>query len=182
MIKKRKNRGREKAFFRNLIWLWAHALFVSITVIALSTRSIHTLAADLVELGNATQSPLEASTNEDIVRALKLLRMQVEESRTTRVIVGLRVVFAPDGELAAAAVALQRKEIADMQSVVLEKIPTLKQRPEAVKTFDTIPFMALEINAAELETLVSLAEIVSIEADQLVAPVFGIEAIVPEGK
>lgn len=79
-------------------------------------------------------------------------------------------------------VALQRKEVASLQSVVLENIPSFKQRPEEVKPFDTIPFMALKINAAELETLVNLVEVVSTGADRFATPKFWGAEMVLESK
>ncbi len=69
-----------------------------------------------------------------------------------------------------------------MQSVVMEKVPSLKQKPEQIKRYATSPFMAMEVNTAELEALANLSEIVSIEADRLAAPAIGIEAVIPESK
>lgn len=140
------------------------------------------MADDLVVLGNAAMLPLKASTNADVVRTLSLLRRQAKEKGTTRIIVGLRIAFAPDGGLTTAAAAQQRNEIARMQSVVLEKIPSLKQRPENIKRFESTPFMALEVNAAELEALASLVEVASIEEDHLAVPAFVNELSVPGSK
>lgn len=129
-----------------------------------------------------TLSTVALKSDADFVKTLSLLRKQAEESGTTRIIVGLRIVFTPEGELTATAVAQQRNEIARVQSMVLEKVPSLKQRPERIKRFVTIPFMALEVNDVELEALASLAEIASIEEDRLAAPTFGIGVVKPESK
>lgn len=121
-----------------------------------------------------------ASADPDTATTLNLLRKQAEKNGTTRIIVGLRVAFAPEGTMDAASVAQQRNEISRMQSAVLEKVPSVKQRPKTIKRYDNIPFMALEVNAAQLETLVSLTEITSIEADRIATPALGNSIAVPE--
>lgn len=165
-----------------LFLLWPNPFFVPMTVLALSGGVAHALAADLAVSGNAAQSPLKASTNADIVRALTLLRKQTEADGTTRIIIELRIAFTPEGGLTAAAAAQQRNEIARVQLVVLEKVPSLKQRPEKIKRFENSPFMALEVNATELEVLANLAEIASIAEDRLAAPTLGIGVVKPDNK
>lgn len=130
----------------------------------------NTLAADRVVLGNALAIPLTASADPDTAKTLNLLRQQVAEKGTTRIIVGVRVAFAPEGLLAAVNAAQQRHEIGQMQSAVLGKVPSLKRKPEKIKQFETIPFVALEVDSAELEALVNLTEITSIEEDRLAQP------------
>lgn len=106
----------------------------------------------------------------------------MEQNGAIRVIVGLRMAFTPEGGLTAAAAAQQRSEIARLQSLVLEKVPSLKRRPETIKLFEISPFMALEVNVAELEALADLDEVASIEGDQLMAPTSGIELVAPVSK
>ena len=127
-------------------------------------------AANRVFLGNADHIPLTARTDPDTVNTLNTLRHQAVSKGTTRIIVGVRAAFAPEGEMDAAGVAQQRSEIASMHAAVLKKIPSLKARPEKAKQFETIPFMALEVDAAELEALAGQAEITSIEEDRLASP------------
>ena len=152
------------------------------TAIMLIAGNANVLAADHVASRSVTQIPLKASTNPDIIRTLTRLRKQAEGNRTVRIIVGVRVAFAPEGTMDAASVAQQRNEIAGMQSVVLDKVPSLKQRPETIKRFDSIPFMAMEVNAAALEALASLTEITSIEEDSIAAPTLGNGIAIPETK
>ena len=148
-------------------------------IFALVAGVPHAIAADLAISGKSAQS-LKASTNADTVRTLNLLRKQVDQKGSARIIVGLRVAFTPEGRLTSAEAAQQRNEIVRLKALVLEKVPSIKQSPEKIKRFDTSPFMALEVNSAELEELASLAEIVSIEEDRLAAPTFGIGVIKPE--
>lgn len=153
-----------------------------ITIFALTAGVAHALAADFVVLDKTVQSPLSFSTNADVVRTLNVLKKHAEKNGTARIIVGLRTTFTPEGGLTAAAAAQQRDEIARLQYEVLEKLPSLKQRPERARRFESIPFMALEVNAVELEALASLTEIVSIKEDQLAAPTIRTETVTPENK
>ena len=127
-------------------------------------------AANRVVLGNATPIALAASTDAHTAKTIKVLRSKVAKDGNVRVIVGVRAAFAPEGELSTADVVQQRNEIARMQFAVQGKIPSLKAKPEKAKTFSTIPFMALEVDASELEALTGQTEITSIEEDRLVAP------------
>lgn len=124
-------------------------------------------AAERVQLGNALASPLAASGDAGTVKALDALRRRAARVGTARVIVGVRVPFAPEGLLAAANRTQQRNEIATAHSALLDKIPTLRQKPETTKRFETIPFMALEVTPAELEALTGLTDVTSIEEDRL---------------
>jgi hypothetical protein len=142
-----------------------------LTVFALIVGVANALAADRVFLGNTPGVPLTASADPGTVQTLGVLRQQVASRGTMRVIVGVLAAFAPEGLMAAASVTQQRDEIATTQAAVLDKVPSLKQKPETIKRFETIPFMALEVTPAELEALASLTEITSIEEDRLAAPV-----------
>ena len=126
-------------------------------------------AAERTFLGNTRDGPLTASTDPHVVQIIGLLRQQAESRGAARVIAGIRVAFAAEGLLTAVGALQQRNEIAAMQSTVLGKLLSVAQKPETIKRFDTIPFMALEVTPAELEALVNLSEITSIEEDRPVA-------------
>jgi len=153
-----------------------------IAAFALTIGITQAFSADLVVLDNAAPSSLMASTNADVIRTLNIFRKQVEQYGSIRIIIGLRIAFTPEGGLTAAAAIQQRNEIARVQTVVLGKVPSLKQRPETIKRFIYSPFMALEVTSAELEALASLDEITSFEGDQIAAPSLGIEEVMPESK
>ena len=72
--------------------------------------------------------------------------------------------------MAAADIAQQRNEIAQMHSTVLGKIPSLMATHGKVRQFSTIPFMAMEVDPTELEALAGLTEITSIEEDRIATP------------
>lgn len=127
-------------------------------------------AGNRVVLGNAIQVPLAASTDEHAANTLKYLRGRAAKGGKIRIIVGVRAAFAPEGDLSVTSVTQQRREIANMQSAVQGKISSLKSRPGRVRRFSNIPFMAMEVDSAELEALALQPEITSIEEDRLAAP------------
>ncbi len=145
-------------------------ILTALTAVALALGAANALAADRVLLGNALAIPLAASADVRTAQTLSALRQQAASRGTTRIIVGVRAAFAPEGRMAADSVGQQRDEIATIQSAVLDSVPSLKQKPETTKRFETIPFMAMEVTPAELETLAGLTEITSIEEDRLSAP------------
>ncbi len=128
-------------------------------------------ASERVLLGNNTVgAALNAATEPHIAQTLGTLRRRAAVEGTARVVVGLRVPFAPEGHLAVATVVQQRDEIAAAQASVLSTIATLLQKSASTKRFETIPFMALEVTASELEALAGLTEVTSIEVDQVALP------------
>jgi Subtilase family/Viral BACON domain len=126
--------------------------------------------AQRVVLGHAQDLPLRASAQQHIAKGLDTLRTTVANTGTIRVIVGVRAGFAAEGTMGAASVGQQRGDIAGMQTALIDKVPSLKQPGKDIKRFANIPFMALEVTAAELEALAALSETTSIEEDRLSAP------------
>ncbi len=145
-------------------------VLTALTALTLTLGIANALAADRVLLGNALAIPLAASADIRTAQTLSALRQQAAGRGTTRIIVGVRAAFAQEGLMAADSVRQQRDEIATTQSAVLDGVPSLKQKPETIKRFETIPFMAMEVTLAELETLAGLTEITSIQEDRLRAP------------
>ena len=109
----------------------------------------------------------KAPGNSSIDNNLHTLQQMATKNGSVRLIVGLRAAFSPEGVLNANNIALQRKEIAALQSTVLEKIASLKTHQTTLKLFAIIPFMAVEVNPAELDALSKLKEIASIEEDRI---------------
>lgn len=145
-------------------------VLTALTALALTLGVADAVAVERVILGNTLAIPLAASADIVIARTLSALRQQAATRGTTRIIVGVRAAFAPEGLMAADSVVQQRDEIATTQWAVLDRVPSLKQKTETTKRFDTIPFMAMEVTPAELETLAGLTEITSIEEDRLAKP------------
>jgi Subtilase family/Putative binding domain, N-terminal len=123
-----------------------------------------------VVLGQTAQVPLQASADPQIAGTLGALRTAAANKGSVRVIFGVRAGFAAVGALGTASAAQQRNDIAGVQAVVLGKVPALGLPGKNLKQFANIPFMAAEVDAADLERLAGLTEITSIQEDYLSAP------------
>ena len=84
-----------------------------------------------------------------------------------RVIVGLAQRVAPEGQLTAAAAVAQRDAIGAAQDRVMAMVP---QFADSVKRFESIPFMALELDAAALASLKASPMVATVQEDELVHP------------
>lgn len=86
--------------------------------------------------------------------SLKELQQRANADGHVKVIVGLKVPFAPEGQLASSARASQRRDIAAAARNLRARFTdAAKRRPSAVRTYSTLPFMALEVTPAELAKL-----------------------------
>ena len=112
-------------------------------------------------------APLSMSSDPAISQAFNKLFQLTTQNGSARIIVGLRTSFQPEGKLTENGVALQRKNIAELQSQVLNKISSSKQGLATTKLFALIPFMALEVTPSELQALINLTEVTSIEEDRV---------------
>ncbi|MCL4253062.1 MAG: S8 family serine peptidase, partial [Anaerolineae bacterium] len=88
--------------------------------------------------------------------------------QTFKVIVGVNAAFRPEGELASAnAVTWQRFNIANRQQMLLDTLRQMNISPNDIKRFQTIPYMALEIDAAGLLALQLNPNVTEIREDRL---------------
>ena len=101
--------------------------------------------------------------------AFKSLKNMAQEQGTVRVIIGLRALFAPEGDLSKPSATTQRQEIAAVQSAVLASLPRLATQPEGSehRRFAFIPFMALTVTPEELDALSRNPDVISIKPDEL---------------
>ncbi|MFL6333278.1 MAG: S8 family serine peptidase [Pyrinomonadaceae bacterium] len=91
------------------------------------------------------------------------------EDGTVRVIVGLRTNFEPEGELPSRSAAkTQRARLAVAQDALLGELPGL--RPESVKRFEFVPYLAFEADAAAVERLRTSPNVAAVFEDVPVAP------------
>ena len=129
-------------------------------------------AAERVLLTNPAGSTLAAAVANDRAVANKLtrLRTKAEENGNVRLIVGVRTAFAPEGKLAAVEAATQRLDIGKARAAVLRRLAVVHGREKAASRFKTIPFLGLEVNADEFDTLASDGNVLSIGEDALRAP------------
>ena len=126
-------------------------------------------AAERILLANPSGTTLAAASASDRVLADKLarLRAMAQDKGSTRLIIGVRAAFAPEGELAASQALTQRLDIGNAQSTVLQRLSVITGGNKAVTRFETIPFLALAVSPAEFDTLTSDSNVLSIEEDAL---------------
>lgn len=98
---------------------------------------------------------------------LARLRAQAKDVGSVRLIVGVRAAFAPEGDLGERDVQTQRRDIGDAQTAVLGRLVAAHGGKKEATRFETIPFLALEANPDEFDTLASDAGVLSIEEDAL---------------
>jgi hypothetical protein len=87
---------------------------------------------------------------------------------TVRVLVGLQTAFTPEGALDDEGVKLQRAEIDGARQRLVRALAGTKH--DVVNTFETIPSVALELDAQALATLERSGLAASIEPDELSDP------------
>ncbi|HEU4752084.1 MAG TPA: peptidase S8 and S53 subtilisin kexin sedolisin, partial [Armatimonadota bacterium] len=78
-------------------------------------------------------------------------------------IIGLRVPFAPEGRLGASETAQQRADIAGRRSAVLNRLSDAG--PRNARSFDALPFVAMQVTAADLDALTADPNVVSVAED-----------------
>lgn len=142
------------------------ALAISVAGLALSAASA--AATDRVVLAEAAGVGQAAVSSPALRASLQNLASTAQKNGSVRVIVGVRVAFAPEAKLAVATAAQQRSEIASAQSAVLSRLPQLAQKNSTVRRFASIPYLALAVTAQDLKTLEQMPEITSIQRDRAV--------------
>ncbi|MFM8746364.1 MAG: S8 family peptidase [Aestuariivirga sp.] len=99
------------------------------------------------------------------------LRAAAKTSGKVKVIVGLRVPFAAEGRLRPETVRSQRREIATAVSTVKARFQKAVQRnPKAFRSFNSIPFVVMEVTQEELDRLASDVNVISVSENQLLKP------------
>lgn len=94
------------------------------------------------------------------------LMTRAQEAGRLMVIVGVDAGFSPEGKLDGAGVAAQRGGISAAQERVVGGL----EAPENVIRFETVPFVSMVINPADLERLLDMPGITSIHEDVPVPP------------
>ena len=136
----------------------------------LSLLGSNALAAERILLGNPANSSVADFKNLASSQVISHLKQVSATNGTVRIIVGVRVPFAPEGELSAAERTQQRFEISAAQQTVLNKVPHLAHPGRSPKVFETIPFLSLEVTPDDLDKISNMPDISSIEEDRLSEP------------
>lgn len=94
------------------------------------------------------------------------LRALASQNGEVKIIIGLEIAFEVGGALSEQAVELQRGSIAARQQDIVSALAA----PRNVKRFETIPYMALNVSAADLDRLLEMPGVSSIALDIADAP------------
>ena len=117
--------------------------------------------------------PLAASpfSRSAVPESLQALRAAVASKGTVKVMVGTRVPFAAEGNLPSAETSEQRAEIAAAASAIRGRFgAAIRRSPDSFRSYDSIPFVALEVTAEELEQLAIDPDVISITEDITAEP------------
>lgn len=117
---------------------------------------------------NAQNQESDAAQEARKQQAFNQLIGKAEQKGAVRVIVRLQGDFKPEGILSQPEAAAQRSKIRERQGRFFNRLQGL--RVKDVEQFKSIPFTALETDAASLNQLKSDPQILSIEEDVLAAP------------
>ncbi len=128
------------------------------------------LATERAFLGNPANSTVADFKNVASSQVVSQLKQVSAINGTVRIIVGVRVPFAPEGDLSTAERTQQRSEISAAQQTVLNKVPHLAHPSRSPKVFETIPFLSLEVTPDDLDKISNMPDISSIEEDRLSEP------------
>ncbi|MCB9007866.1 MAG: S8 family serine peptidase [Ardenticatenaceae bacterium] len=116
-----------------------------------------------------TAVSVQASVPRQQSDSFSQLTAQAEQAGTVRVLVQLDMPFRPAGALDnEQVVQAQQLEIDSVQENVLDELADTNTA--VIAAFEYIPYLALELDAAALETLASLPQVVAIEEDIPVPP------------
>jgi len=97
------------------------------------------------------------------------LNAKTQSGGMAPVIVKLRVVFRAEGELLnAASIQAQRAVIAQVQDSLMKE-PT-GYDPASLKRYESVPYLAVKVNAAGLEALRLSSNVIDIQEDERLAP------------
>jgi subtilisin family serine protease len=144
-------------------------------------------AAQAAIQGAATPVPEEMFTTldrtETVAPSAAFDRMRTTaraKGDAIRVIVGLRVRFTPEGVLTRSAGDLQHRAIADATSAVRRALGGTAHR--VVHTYDSVPFIALELSQEALTRLQNSGLAATISEDRLSPPSLAQSSVIVEAR
>jgi hypothetical protein len=117
----------------------------------------------------AASGPALAAMGEGFSVVPESLRSRALDRDLVRVIVQLRVTGLPEGRLGSAeAEASARQAIAEAQCTLLRELAGTNYR--VVRTYETIPFLALEVSLDALRALEGSTLVMNIQEDRVESP------------
>jgi subtilisin family serine protease len=114
--------------------------------------------------------PMDLRLQRPKAEALESIAAQAAKHGSARVILGVPVLFVAEGQLAKAAVDEQRGTIARAQERLLDRLPGVQ---EVLHRYQTIPYVAVVLDAAGAEGLKGAEGVASAHLDRERAPSLG---------
>ena len=131
-------------------------------------------AAERVLLTTGGQERADARTATTALSAsaaVRSLRATAAKQGSVRVMVGLRVPFAPEAGLPASAARQQQREIATASAAVRGRFAAaIARAPQGFRSYDSIPFLALDVTPSELDRLAADPAVLSIAPNMVLHP------------
>ena len=123
-------------------------------------------AAERILLAPAGLQATVAATPSAAI-GLQKLRLAAARSGKVRVIIGLRVPFAAEGNLSAPARQAQRNDITSVASGLRARFASaVKRDPDTVRSYSALPFLAMEVTPQELDKLASDPDVITLSPDR----------------
>lgn len=143
-----------------------HILILIVAAVLSATAAI---AGDRVLLTPLAKGATLSTTPSASAELLSL--QQRASAGRIKVIVGLRVPFAPEGALTRTERAAQRAEIGSASRALRSRFAAaIQRRPASVRSYSTLPFVALEVTPQELALLAADPLVVSITENLRLRP------------
>jgi hypothetical protein len=99
------------------------------------------------------------------------LRRQAVEKGSVKVLIGTRVAFGAEGLLEASEAKDQRAEIATAAQAIRERFAdAIRRAPDSFRSYDSIPFVTMEVTADELDRLAEDPDVISIVENMMFEP------------
>lgn len=135
---------------------WQRILTTSLSTVLVSISSI-------VMSNNALSMEMDSSTKK--IEISKEFETIMRKQGQARVIVGLKIDFKPEGELATSQdIAEQQSKISMAQKQLVSEITNYLPLEE--KIFATIPYLAVNVNQAVLNLLMTHSLVKTIQLDE----------------
>src|SRR3990172_6930097 len=108
--------------------------------------------------GESLPEPSQIAQNQREV-TYERLRSKASKEGSVRIIVGTKIdtEFSPEGELDHQRAEMQRNSISRAQQSLLNRLRS--HNPRQIKTFDVIPYVAIEVDVNGLEAILADPEI-----------------------
>ena len=140
-------------------------LFWSLAPLAAAERVLLTADGQTLTAAGAAATSLRTSAT------VRSLRADAVKAGSVRVIVGLKVPFAPAASLAPAEAKQQTQEIATASTTLRGRFSAaIARAPTHFRAYESIPFVALDVTPAELDRLAADPTVLSVTPDLALSP------------